>query len=316
MTTPNTGTPTPTPTPAPVATNAAITPPNGQPTPPAQPTPQPNAQTPPADPQFASKFAALTRKEQAATKALAEAKTKAAEAERIKAEAQAEVDKWRGYKGNPSKAMEALKELGLTYDQLTQLHLNGGSITPEMQIQQLQERMDKEAAERRQADEAARNAEVESAKAAQQKAIDDFRNSVTAHAEDKTKYPFINHFGQSAQVWSLIEGHYERTCERDADGNVTKAGQILDVEAAAKQVEDFIKGQVTEAQKIMNPAPPANPAPANPPAPKPASKLVSKPANTLTPSTTPVTTPKQTQRYESDQERMARIVAKYSKKPA
>lgn len=301
-------------TPAP---QAAPAPETAQPqTPPtAEQPPAPEAPKPAEDPRIAARFAALTRKEQAAVQAAAQAKADREAAERARAEAQAIQDKWNGYKGNKAKALEALQELGFTYDDLTQLQLNGGQVTPEMLVEQLREEVNGIKTDREKEREAARNAEVERAKAAAQQAIDGFKAEIAAHVtSDKTAYPLINKFGQSTEVWNLIEGTYLQTCEKDADGNIVKAGQVLSIPEAAKQVEDRIRAQVTQAWEVLNP-PQVNPAPTVE-QPKPApSKLVSKP-NTLTPSTTPVTTPNKPKRYETEEERFARVVAKYSKKPA
>lgn len=288
--------------PAPEAAPATPTAPVAGATAPEAPVTPPAAPTPPEDPRMAAKFAALTRKEQAAVQAAAAAKADREAAERARAEAKAVEDKWGGYKGKPEKALEALKELGYTYEQITQLYLNGGQPTPEMTAQQLSERIDAMEAQRVKDADDARQAAINQAKEAEEAAVTEFKASIETHVSDKAVYPLINHFGQRDQVWGLIDGHYAKT------------GQLLTIPDASKMVEDYIRDQVTQSQALIAP-PQVTPAPETAAQEKRSPfSPVSKPASTLTPSSAPVTSSTKPKAYKSREEEINAIVAKYSRK--
>ena len=286
-------------------------------------TPAPVVETPavapvaapatPEDAQFASKIAALTRKEQSAVKAMNEAKAAKAEAERLNAEAKAIQSKWDGYKGKPEKGLEALKELGLDYSQITQLYLNNGAPTPEMLVASLEQRLNATEAQRAADLAAAEEAKTTQAKAEAEAATAQFKTAISEHVSDVKQYPLISHFGQTEEVYNLIDGHYQKT------------SQILEIAAAAKMVEDYLREHVTKARELIDPKPPATPPATQAPTPpawtkRPPGQFAGSPApataSTLTPSTVPVTqapTTTKPVRYPSKQQAMAETLAKFKK---
>lgn len=285
---------------------------------PSQPTTPPAPESTPApapaeDPRMAAKFAALTRKEQAAVKALAEARAEKAEAARLREEAAKVEGKWGGLKGRPELALKTLKdELGIEYTDLTQVYLNGGQLTPEQQIQQLAQRIEQTEKQRQDEAQRAQEAAIAAQKENEAKAVEAFKGQIKEHTADAKTYPLINHFAQVDQVYALIDGHYMRT------------GQILEIPAASKMVEDYIRDQVTKSQELLKPAEatPAEPAPTAPSAPQAPAKQApgtfssSLQAKTLTPASTPVTapTPNKPQRYaRSRQEAIEQTLAKFRK---
>lgn len=313
-------------TPAPAAAPEAavapvITPPPAAPgAPPVAPPPEaPPAAPPPPPDRTADKFAMLTRKEQAAVRTLAEAKQIKAAADAATVEANALKARYGGLKGSPEKMLAFLEEDGITYEMLTQLKLNGGVPTAEMTAAKLQEQIDKLNADRAKDLTDAQQAELNRAQGAERAAEAEFAGQIQTFFESKpTDYPFLKHelgdFGQVAQeVYRLIDGHYRKTSVLDEQGNLVKAGQILEIEAAAKMAEDFLRNKATSYRDLLTPPQATPAAPPPPPVKQPsgAYRPVSQ-ANTLTPATAPVTPPVSTKpkAYRSSQDEIAAIVAK------
>lgn len=285
-----------TPAPAPAPQSAPV--PNSAP---AAPVVPPEAQTPaptPApDDRAAQKLAVLAKREAAAVKAQAAAREEAA---RVAAQ-KAEVDRFNALKNNPNvheKWAYLQKELGLTYEQVTQLMLNGGQPTTEMQIQQLAGRIEASEAARAKEREDAAAAETARRAAAAAEATQQFRAAIDTHVADKTAYPMINHFGQSSLVFDAIEHNFNQT------------GKVMDIGQAAKLVESYLVDQVKKSQELLAPPAPAAPPPAAPP--KSASPFASKPKTLTNTATAPTTTAKP--KWRSDDERVKAALAKYASK--
>lgn len=229
------GTPAPTPTPTPEpekktepvagATAPAVTPET-------KTTPDPK----PAEPskeagEFASKFAALNKRE----KTLQEREAKVKESEKASKEGTASLETLRGKaKANP---LDALKELGLTYEQVTQYILDGKMAPPpdekylslEQKIQKMED--DKKADETRAAE-----AKVAQATAAFKQDIEKF---VTSNTE---KYGLIGDAKATELVYQVVEQHYAKTKEEGE-------ARILSIEEACELVEKHLE---TEAEKWMS----------------------------------------------------------------
>ena len=95
--------------------------------------------------QFASKFAALSRKEKALRERESDYESKFEEMERKLSEYEAknkepEVDWEHMLRNDPLKALE---EAGLGYDKLTELALNDGRLTPDMQMAAMREEIER-----------------------------------------------------------------------------------------------------------------------------------------------------------------------------
>lgn len=260
----------------------------------------------------------LTRKEQAAVRTLAEARQIKTAADAATAEANALKARYSGLKGSPERMMAFLEEEGIDYSMLTQLKLNGGVPTPEMTTQKLQERIDKIEADRVKEIEDGKKATVEQARRAESEAQQQFTGQIQTFFEAKPEaFPFLKFelgdFGQVAQeVYRLIDGHYRKTTETDEQGNITKPGQILEVEAAADMAEKFLRDRATSYRDLLTP-PQVTPAP--PPQPAKQASGSFKPAgqaSTLPPTTAPVMKPESTKSkaYRSQADEIAAIVAK------
>jgi len=189
---------------------------------------------------FASKFAALSRKEKALRDREAEYESKFEEMERRLAEYEAksqepEVDWEQLLRRDPLRALE---EAGLGYDKLTELALNDGKLTPDMQMAAMREEIERDykrkfedLEERLQAKEEAEAEEYyNSVQENFQNEIGNFIN------ENNETYELINASDANELVYDVIEEHYNET------------GRILDLKDAADAVESYLE---EEAGKLM-----------------------------------------------------------------
>ena len=190
--------------------------------------------------QFASKFAALSRKEKALRDREADYESKFEEMERRLAEYEAqsqepEVDWEQLLRRDPLRALE---EAGLGYDKLTELALNDGKLTPDMQMAAMREEIERDyrrkfedLEERLHAKEEAEAGEYyNSVQENFQYEIGNFIN------ENNETYELINASEADTLVYDVIEEHYNET------------GRILDLKDAADAVESYLE---EEAGKLM-----------------------------------------------------------------
>ena len=189
---------------------------------------------------FASKFAALSRKEKALRDKEAEYESKFEEMERLLAEYESkakepEVDWEQLFRRDPLRALE---EAGMGYDKLTELALNDGKLTPEMQLAAMREEIE--------GDYQRRFEELENKLAEKEKAEEEaYYNSVQENfqeeignfvAQNQEKYELIEASQANDLVFDVIEEHYNET------------GNVLNIEEAADAVESYLE---EEAHKFM-----------------------------------------------------------------
>lgn len=110
---------------------------------------------------------------------------------------------------NPRKALELL---GMSYQELTQVELNDGEVTPEIKLQRLEAKLNQSleagAAEKRQAAEAAQKQEEQK----HAKVLEDFKDQIRAHTKaNPSRYEFIEFEGEHDLVYDTINEHYTRT---------------------------------------------------------------------------------------------------------
>ena len=190
--------------------------------------------------QFASKFAALSRKEKALRDRESEYESKFEEMERRLAEYEAnsqepEVDWEQMLRNDP---LGALEEAGLGYDKLTELALNDGKLTPDMQMAAMREEIERDY--RRKFEDL-----EERLHAKEEAEAEEYYNSVQENFqyeignfinENNETYELINASEADTLVYDVIEEHYNET------------GRILDLKDAADAVESYLE---EEAGKLM-----------------------------------------------------------------
>ena len=190
--------------------------------------------------QFASKFAALSRKEKALRDRESEYESKFEEMERKLAEYEAqsqepEVD-WESMLRNDP--LRALEEAGLGYDKLTELALNDGKLTPDMRLEAMRQELENDYQRKFEELEERLNAKEQSEVESYYDAVqENFQDDITGVVmSDPDRFELVQASEASALVYDVIEEHYNET------------GRVLDIEEAADAVESYLE---EEAGKLM-----------------------------------------------------------------
>ena len=191
------------------------------------------------DDQFSRKFAALSRREK-------EIRAKEAEYEHRMAELEAKFQALEQPPEEPKlpiedrlrrNPFETLDEMGLGYDKLTELALNDGKLTPEMQMRLMKDELEqgyKSKFEELESKLAKKEEEEEHSK---YEAIEsNFKQEINSFVKGKGEFELINANGASDLVYDVIEEHYNDT------------GRVLELNEAAQAVESYLED---ELEKLM-----------------------------------------------------------------
>ena len=190
---------------------------------------------------FSRKFAALSRREKEIRAKEVEYDKRIAELEERlgsfgkKPEPEPELPIEYRLKKDPLRALE---DMGLSYDKLTELALNDGKLTPEMQMRLMREELE---GDYKKKFEELENRLLEKEKSDEQRRYDDiqrgFQNEIEDFVESNAdRYELIQANEANDIIYDVIEEHYNDT------------GRILDIEEAAEAVENYLE---EEAEKIF-----------------------------------------------------------------
>jgi len=184
---------------------------------------------PSQDSEFDRKFAALSRKEKAL-------RDRELELEKKYGNKEKEIPLERRIRSNPLKALE---ELGLDYDKLTELALNDGRLTPDMQMKLMREELENDYKEKFNNLEERLNAKEKMEEEAKYDAVKQgFVGEINSFInENKNDFEYVAHNDATDVVYDVIEEHYNET------------GRILDIKEAVEAVESYLE---EEAEKLLN----------------------------------------------------------------
>lgn len=138
-------------------------------------------------------------------------------------------------KQNP---LEALKELGLGYDKLTQLAINDGRLTPEMQMELWKQEL--ESKQRSELDTIRKelaDREQREAQQREQQVLNQFKDNIKSFISEHPEYEMIQATNQPDLVFSLIDEHFQ------------KSGKVLSIKEAADHIESHLE---SEARKLLS----------------------------------------------------------------
>jgi hypothetical protein len=198
---------------------------------------------PAADPRFSKKFAALSRrekqlkaKEAAYSKRLAELEKRLEkpEPESIP-EPVPEIPLKNRLRTDPLKA---LAEIGLPYEKLTELALNDGNLTPDMQMKLMREEIETGYKSKFEELEKRMSEKDQTAKAARYDRIQkNYLNKVGDFVDKNPEtYEFVKANNATNVIYDVVEQHYK------------ESGKILTIKEAADAVESHFEG---EAEKLL-----------------------------------------------------------------
>ena len=180
--------------------------------------------------EFDKKFAALSRKEKALRDRELELEKK------YGGDKEKELPLERRIRANPLKALE---ELGLDYDKLTELALNDGRLTPDMQMKLMREELENDYKDKFNSLEQRINAKEKMEEEAKYDAVKQgFVGEIKSFVnENSTDFEYVAHNDATDVVYDVIEEHYNET------------GRILDIKEAVQAVESYLE---EEAEKLLN----------------------------------------------------------------
>ena len=199
------------------------------------------AQEPEKNDEFSRKFAALSRKEKEVRAREAEYEQRIAELEQRFAakepQKEPEIPFDVRLRQNPLKALESV---GLSYDKLTELALNDGKLTPEMQMKLMREELETDYKSKF---EDLENRLVEKEKGLEEQRYEDiklgFQNEIESFVNSNgEEYELIKANDANDVVYEVIEEHYNET------------GKILDIKEAAEAVESYLEEEATKLLQL------------------------------------------------------------------
>ena len=199
------------------------------------------AQEPEKNDDFSRKFAALSRKEKEVRAREAEYEQRIAELEQRFAakepQKEPEIPFDVRLRQNPLKALESV---GLSYDKLTELALNDGKLTPEMQMKLMREELETDYKSKF---EDLENRLVEKEKGLEEQRYEDiklgFQNEIESFVNSNgEEYELIKANDANDVVYEVIEEHYNET------------GKILDIKEAAEAVESYLEEEATKLLQL------------------------------------------------------------------
>lgn len=209
------------------------------------------------DDRFASKFAALTRKEKAlkAKEAELNAKIKELESKQVKAPEEAKEPTIPLEKKLRRDPLGVLKEHGIDLNTLVEIALNEGKLPETMQEKLHQEetfgslkseiealRAEREAEKKMQEEQRLKQEQEQN-----EKEIKRFKESIKEFVNaNKDEYELIASEGMEELVYDVIASHFEETKDPE-----TGIGEFLELKVAAQQVEEHL---LSEAKRYLEKA--------------------------------------------------------------
>ena len=197
------------------------------------------------DVEFSRKFAALTRKEKEHREAVKAWETEKADmaaklqqyedAERAQAQTKEELPLNIRLQRDP---LGTLAEMGIGYDELTELAINDGKLTPEMQMKVLKDDITRSYEQQiKNLEERLNERDKQEEEAKYNTVVDNFKQEITEFIDTNSQeFSIIKSTGNEDLVYDVISEYYE------------SEGKILDIADAAKEVEAHLNAQ---AEKIL-----------------------------------------------------------------
>lgn len=199
------------------------------------------------DEKISPKLQVLIKRERAAIERERAAKAKETELQsafKERDEIKAKIAEFESLKKtNPMKALEMI---GLSYQDLTNVALADGNVTPEIQIKQLREEWESERKTREMADKQREEDSVNQRKQKETEATAEFQKEISDYlTQNVVRYELIAFENAESLVYDVIDEHYERTKDQE-----TGIGKILTIAEAADKVEKHLEQKYDKARSL------------------------------------------------------------------
>lgn len=203
-----------------------------------------------ADDKVSSKIELLIRREQQALARERQAKERETQLEARFKELESEKAKITEFESVKKDPKKALGILGLTYDEITQAHLNDGELPPQVEIKRLREELEaykaNQSKEKDFEKEKALEFSKKQAEAQEQKAIGEFKGEIGQYLSDNSaRYEYISFEDEQDLVFAVIDENYNRTLDAE-----TGIGKVMSIKEAADKVEEFLEKKYIKAKEL------------------------------------------------------------------
>jgi hypothetical protein len=133
-----------------------------------------------------------------------------------------------------------LQELGITYDQLTEMALTAQSVPPMVtqQLSKLEKMLEEERGERKRQAEEFKRQQEETQTAAYKNAIETLKRDTASLVKDNPSYELIAANDASGDVVELIEETFKQE------------GRVMTVEEAANEIEAYLDEEITRLSQL------------------------------------------------------------------
>ena len=191
------------------------------------------------------RFAALARKEAEVYRRAQAVKQQQAEfvrqMEAQRAEMMRQAEEIKAYQSAKQAAalnpLDALKQLGLTYEQITEYVLNDNKPTPTAEVQSVRQELEAFKKQAREEQEKLVRAQRDQIAREQQQIVENFREEVSEYvSQHSDAYELTNLYGGASLVFDVINEHFNQT------------QKLLSIPEAAKLVEEHYEDLAKKAQ--------------------------------------------------------------------
>lgn len=148
----------------------------------------------------------------------------------------------------PMNPIEALQRAGFTYEQATNFVLNDNKITPELQVQAIQQKIEKVEQSFQQQQEAAQKAAQQQAQAEYQQTVETFQEDIgTFVSEHPDDYELISLHDAQAIIYDTIEQHWDRSYKTWLKDKTGPRPKMMSIKDAADQLEKYLEDRVEKS---------------------------------------------------------------------
>lgn len=222
-------------------------------TPPVPPVTEAPAVETPKPEMISPKFEMLAKRESALVRQQQEAKREREELQKMRDDMKSEREEFDKYKERKKLAKlnpnVALEDYGLTYEQLTDYQLRGGTPPGEVIAKSVQEQLAQFRKEHEESLKKDRDAQELKAKELAEQQVADFKVNLTEYITEKgDEFELINKYEQYELVYQTIAQHFEETKAKGSP-KVLTAKEAADL--VEKHLEDLVE-QGTKTKKFAN----------------------------------------------------------------
>jgi len=189
----------------------------------------------PKDPMLSSRFAALAKREKSIVRRAQEIKQVE---QKLQEQAKTLEEKMKIFEVAKTNPMEALKQLGLSYQDITNFVLNDSKITPDTEIKHVRTELESFKKQQEEKERLRLESETQRAQLEAQEVINDFKSNINEFLTSKPDdYELTTLHEAQELVYATIEEHFNNT------------KRVLSIKEAADLVEKYLEERIEASTK-------------------------------------------------------------------